>query len=236
LAEPLRTDLGAHRWLTAKREEAYSDWLQWVLTQMATSKMFEVLPAFCPNEYANCKDWFVDREVPILDGKRKLDLVVYAGLAKKPVIVVEIKKGDPIDEEQKLKDYGDWAEHENVPRSNRILLGSGILLGTEEEAAAACSGFMRRGWEDVCIAIRKIAREMCFKDRHRVIVGAMMLAFVGAVEQNLLSIAAPSNKAQAKPFSRDWPRIAKHLRRSLGKETGHANRTHRGGRPETITC
>jgi hypothetical protein len=31
LCDPLLMDLGMHRWLRAEREEAYSDWLHWVL-------------------------------------------------------------------------------------------------------------------------------------------------------------------------------------------------------------
>jgi hypothetical protein len=31
LGEPLLVDFGAHRWLKPQREEAYSDWLAWIL-------------------------------------------------------------------------------------------------------------------------------------------------------------------------------------------------------------
>src|SRR4051812_41890360 len=34
LADPLTLDLGLHRWLAGEREEAYSDWLQWVVQQL----------------------------------------------------------------------------------------------------------------------------------------------------------------------------------------------------------
>src|SRR5438270_6206210 len=31
--DPLEVDFGAHRWLAGDREEAYSDWLQWIIQQ-----------------------------------------------------------------------------------------------------------------------------------------------------------------------------------------------------------
>src|SRR5512147_1009431 len=34
LADPLATDFGAHRWLSSEREEAYSDWLGWIVEQI----------------------------------------------------------------------------------------------------------------------------------------------------------------------------------------------------------
>jgi hypothetical protein len=33
-ADPLWTDFGTHRWLKADREEAYSDWLAWIVENL----------------------------------------------------------------------------------------------------------------------------------------------------------------------------------------------------------
>lgn len=42
--DPLLCDLGLHRWLAKDREEAYSDWLAWVLEQLGdTDAVFRVL-------------------------------------------------------------------------------------------------------------------------------------------------------------------------------------------------
>src|SRR6267378_2290800 len=35
LDDPLTVDLGLHRWMSRDREEAYSDWLAWVITQIS---------------------------------------------------------------------------------------------------------------------------------------------------------------------------------------------------------
>src|SRR5438876_3763644 len=39
LEDPFDLDLGVHRWLAAEREEAYSDWLQWVIEQVKKARL-----------------------------------------------------------------------------------------------------------------------------------------------------------------------------------------------------
>jgi hypothetical protein len=39
LADPLLTDYGVHRWLSGSREEAYSDWLAWILKQVKDPRL-----------------------------------------------------------------------------------------------------------------------------------------------------------------------------------------------------
>jgi hypothetical protein len=34
LGDPLSIDFGVHRWLAGEREEAYSDWLEWIIKQI----------------------------------------------------------------------------------------------------------------------------------------------------------------------------------------------------------
>ena len=36
LKDPFETSLGLHRWLSGEREEAYSDWLAWIIEELAT--------------------------------------------------------------------------------------------------------------------------------------------------------------------------------------------------------
>src|SRR5438270_159785 len=46
--DPLRINLGLHRWLKSGREEAYSDWLQWVVEQIGAPdlvyRLFDLQP------------------------------------------------------------------------------------------------------------------------------------------------------------------------------------------------
>jgi len=71
LADPLAIDFGAHRWLSSGREEAYSDWLEWVLKQSGNARQIlrllgvqdEDLVRECTSEKPDIK-----REYPIKDG------------------------------------------------------------------------------------------------------------------------------------------------------------------------
>jgi hypothetical protein len=202
LGEPLLLDFGVHRWLRREREESYSDWLAWIIDQLPSADhVFQLLGITCPAEYQNCSA-STCREKLILDNKRKLDLVV--ALDKKPRIVVEIKKNAAEDESTKLKDYRKWAIDNDVPYL--------ILLGTATESTDDLAGFQIRQWDEVCVVLRKCSGEIREKQGKKgLLVAAMALAFVGAVEQNLLRFSAPTKGL----FSRDWPRIAEHIRRSV---------------------
>jgi hypothetical protein len=199
LGEPLLIDLGVHRWLRKGREESYSDWLAWIIHQLPSTKtVFQLLRIACPAEYEGCSA-SACREKWILNNKRKLDVVI--SLDGKPLFIVEIKKRMAQDENRKLRDYRKWADENDVPYR--------ILLGKEGEQSDACCGFAIRRWDDLCVALRRFSGEI--RERKGVLVGAMTLAFVGAVEQNLLGFSAPAEGT----FSRDWPRIASHIKRSL---------------------
>lgn len=211
LDEPLRVDFGAHRWLRGKREEAYSDWLEWILKQLRQTEVFKLFGL--PSPVAADEILSIKREFPILTEakiRRRIDMVVF--VRDKPQIVVEIKKAEADDETQKLGDYIAWA------RSNGVPDGYSLLLGTEKETEEDLCGFTPRRWEDLCIHLREMAVEM--GQRKQILTGAMTLAFVGAVEQNLLRFptCAEQTDENQDAFSHDWPVVTRHIRRSLGME------------------
>jgi len=83
LIDPLRTDFAVHRWLANKREEAYSDWLAWVVRQVDKPEL--VFQLFQISPPADLSDWsslapIVEREVPVPAGRKdqsgRLDVVV----------------------------------------------------------------------------------------------------------------------------------------------------------------
>src|SRR5580700_9951677 len=39
LSDPLRLNLGEHRWFSKDREESYSDWLAWILQGMSVTEI-----------------------------------------------------------------------------------------------------------------------------------------------------------------------------------------------------
>ena len=69
LEDPFDVDLGLHRWLEDEREEAYSDWLEWVVRQMPSSKqVFEVFDLSRPRSYLDTTNWrFVANTVSLTD-------------------------------------------------------------------------------------------------------------------------------------------------------------------------
>lgn len=209
LCDPLTVDLGSHRWLREERETAYSDWLAWVIQQLPSTEslffLFDILPT---ENLSRTAEIGTDREVPIQtrSGKtRYLDVLV--SCSKKPQLVIEIKKRNAEDEEQKLEDYCEWADNHDV--LHRILLGTGA--GGEDRFC----GFALRRWDDLCIRLRKLTGQI--HKKRGILVAAMVLAFVGAVEQNLLGFSAPGASTEG-AFSRDWPMMADHIRRFLGTE------------------
>ena len=97
LGEPFDLDLGLHRWLDAEREEAYSDWLEWVVRQAKTAtNIFGLFGIDLPDDLPKDAILHVRREVRVAHGhadhEGRLDLVV--ALGDQVVLVIEVKKGD----------------------------------------------------------------------------------------------------------------------------------------------
>ena len=184
LEDPFDVDLGLHRWLGAEREEAYSDWLEWVVRHMPGPKQVFALFGLAPPETVlQCKEWEVQREWCVPHGhpdhEGRLDLVIR--FSDRAIIVVEVKKGDAGDADTtKQCGYGLWIDEQSYPSKDRVLLAA-----SADEAVY--DGFPFCSWANVCIEMRRCAVEFCKEGR--VMVAAMVLAFVAAVEQNLLGFS-----------------------------------------------
>jgi len=91
LCEPLLADAGLNRWLKKEREEAYSDWLKWILDQLGTAMdVLGVLGISDPEIVAACQSgvFKIDREHHVPGGR--LDLLL--SLDNSAIIIVEVKK------------------------------------------------------------------------------------------------------------------------------------------------
>jgi hypothetical protein len=216
LGDPLLIDFGAHRWLKGDREEAYSDWLAWIVAQLKEPKL--VLPIFGikdTNVLSRCTQArFLppEREKSVQDGERRLDLVIrYEGTL---LIVVEVKVTGADDAyTAKQADYMKWIDEQPEPKPNKYP----VLLATEADFQEY-DGFRPLRWADLCIKLRKLVPDLYAS---RPVVAAMILAFAGAVEQNLLGFGcSPMIKGK-----RGSPKMVDHLRRSLQKEESDGNRT-----------
>jgi hypothetical protein len=210
LEDPFDIDLGLHRWLSADREEAYSDWLEWVIRNTASPE--EVFDLFGlpkpPPEVIACRKFEVRRELCVPHGHEsqegRLDLVIRFG--DKAIIVVEVKKGDAdCADTIKHGGYGQWLADQNYP------LKHAILLATDAEDEDY-SDFTFISWSRVCIGMRRLAVHHCKK--HRMVTAAMTLAFVAAVEQNLLGFSAGVVKEVCKGSTVLFnPMVVAHLER-----------------------
>lgn len=195
LTDPLSLDLGLHRWLAADREEAYSDWLAWAVQQLTNPR--DVFNLFGVDAPPGCESWGapeVVREHPVPAGHEdrsgRLDLVVrYAGRA---LLVVEVKLGSADDADTAKQDgYAKWIKAQPEPfRKSR-------LLATDAEELQSEGDFEFVPWEHVCQRFRRLALKHIAEKRASV--AALTLAFVAAVEQNLLGLRAPTDSAFVNP-------------------------------------
>jgi hypothetical protein len=183
LQDPLLTDLGVHRWLG--RETSYSDWLAWVLERLPTRSVLDVLgvqPPFDPNSAGRVA---VYREYP-LDG-RFIDLLVHFDAQPQYAIGVEIKTWD--EQYEKQSDYFRSLQA-------RYADPACVLIALREDLGKDVFGFSPRSWSKVAFVLREqIAEYVQGSATRNIIVAAMMLGFVAAVEQNLLELpAGPPSK------------------------------------------
>ena len=181
LSEPFVDDYGTHRWLRGDREEAYSDWLAWILERLGTgNRILAVLGA--PRTEASwgnlearvVREYIV--EAGHVDQAGRVDIQLT--FEDQAVIWIEVKvtSADVADME-KNAGYSSSQAIRCEPHKARFAIATRGLLGVYD-------GFEFRSWLTICTGLRSAAIE--FRDEGAVSAAAMTLAFVGAVEQNLL--------------------------------------------------
>ncbi|MGE5645068.1 MAG: hypothetical protein ACM336_04685 [Acidobacteriota bacterium] len=207
LGDPLQS-LGfqKHRWLGPHREEAYSDWLEWIFAQLQPRQTLAALGITDAETLEACTDaqCTAQRELVVPEGHEgsggRLDLVIRFG--GRVLIVVEVKRnGAEGSDLGKQKGYQKWIDRQPERWKHNILL---VTEATGEEYDGE---FRPRTWADLCIELRRAAISFCKKSPP--MIAAMILAFVGAVEQCLLGFAANAAGGQAIEFQS--PRIADYL-------------------------
>lgn len=186
LEDPFSTDFGLHRWLRNSREEIYSDWLAWILQGFDNAaEVFQIFGL----EVADSRGWSsatITREVPIPEGR--LDIVLrWPG---KALLVLEVKVTDEESADTKKQNgYRNWMEMQRGERWKEAL-----LLTLDANSGDSEGGFQRRDWRTICVKLRSLAARTLVatadgnsvRKRPSVVRAALLLAFVGAVEQNLL--------------------------------------------------
>jgi hypothetical protein len=209
LCDPLAANLGLNRWLAAEREEAYSDWLAWVLQQLTPAQLLSLFdiqlnlqsldPLLAP---------IVRREVRILDGCRRLDIEVAFGHDMLLVIEVKIVPEQESDT-RKNKEYKRWIDSQKYKNKKQVLLAREISYKYRE---ALPGGFAPVLWDDFCIRLRRMLMDPNFRAGKGLTITALMVAFIGAVEEILLAFASPDSDYGRSPR---YASTAEHLKKAL---------------------
>lgn len=197
LADPLRLTLTDHRWFDPKRvrEEHYSDWLCWLLAHLDFTEQILSLFALEGTDFGAAvrtrRGVSIRREecIPVLDGgKKRPDLVVRFDGGCILLVEVKIQSLDQAGGRDSLPLYLKWLETEQPdPQSRRAVL----LLQSQDESVPA--GWTTRFWGDIALALRRLACGLRDAKPAGLVRSAIMLAFAGAVEQNLLSLSGSTS-------------------------------------------
>jgi hypothetical protein len=208
LHDPLLTDFGLHRWLGGQREEAYSDWFAWILEQLTTQDVVSLLRMenYDVVSGATLRSPVSEREVWVLEGTvgRTGRVDILLRLSRTVLLLLELKLGPPSAEE---KQQG-YLQSSGAFRP-------GILIARAMDSEAEEAGFIVRSWAGICSRLRQIAARIVL-EKEKQVLAALVLAFAGAVEQNILDFNAASlrsiNKRQRTLMPREKVEsIRKHL-------------------------
>lgn len=212
LCDPLHADAGLNRWLRPAREEVYSDWLEWILTQIKRPELIlKVLKIGRPAliKAVRAQEMTVHREHVISGGR--LDLVLHFGQQALIVIEVKTEPGEPTNTGKQIG-YQTWIEQQKGYRCKHSVLLA-VDFGGDEDY----HGFTPLYWADFCIELRSLLPGI--QRRLGNVKAAMMIAFVGAVETNLLRLVSPEkgNTVRHLFYSSTRLYLQKSLRRSHAK-------------------
>lgn len=197
LGEPLKLNLGTHRWLSADREESYSDWLAWILQGMSGSEILTLfsLSDKCAGDMSGPAE-YVRREVWRDEDRTDIE-VSFGG---EGFLLIEVKVKDVGTEIPfQLRRYAN-----KLSGQHNLLL---VLLGTEapEPDVEQC-GFKFVRWDALCQRLRSHANRVLKEEAREgkletensdMLRAAAVLIFCGAAEQNLLGFSSEPRRFRA---------------------------------------
>ncbi len=182
-------DFTEHRWVAGHREEAYSDWLAWIIANLNAESVLRVFGVADQPiaKHAAGRKVTVARESLVANGhdgsRGRLDLKI--DFEDQAILVVEVKLTDAeVADTVKNEGYRRSVEAAHAPSAYVI-----VVSAAEDEDY---SGFRPRLWSDVCIELRLAALQL-FRDKEQVLLPGMLLSFAAAVEQNLLELSPRRN-------------------------------------------
>jgi hypothetical protein len=191
LGEPLTHDFALHRWLVRAREEAYSDWLQWLFANMTGGELCRVLglPTLLqPPCDVLTEHLVVDREVWVARGHKnqsgRLDILVQ--IRDQAVIAIEVKPGVVSSNERHvMKHKGYFESIENDPRFARFTKTYVLLASKSDEGEVF--HFKVRTYDVLCRNIRRLAIQ--WMKCQKPFMAAMALTVAATIETNWLRMS-----------------------------------------------
>jgi len=185
VGEPLRMTFPLQRWLAPDREEAYSDWLAWILAELRSFRhLGYILAGENVEELTAAGQWYsVEREVWVPAGhpgrSGRVDCVIRDGNEAVMLLEVKVVPAESADL-GKNRGYKEWLDSQPAP------LRKAYLVATAGDKRLYEGGFELVTWGEVCGRLRRLLPELVAEGR--LVLAALTGAFVGAVEQNLLGI------------------------------------------------
>jgi hypothetical protein len=188
LRDPLRLNVGTHRWLSSDREESYSDWLAWILqgieSTTAILRLFGLEGLADPDSLGKveevCREQFSDFG--------RTDVEVHFG--NRGLFLVEVKVRPPTDNlASQLRRYRDRTARLQV----KVRLFALLAL---TEPGEQIDPFVFTSWRAFCQRLRNYANQLKNVDILR---AAGIVIFCGAVEQNLLGLSEQPKRFRAAP-------------------------------------
>lgn len=212
LCDPLLADAGLNRWLKKEREEAYSDWLAWIFEQLdkavGAAGVLKVLGIDEPTIPLNEHTHFAQPERERIITAGRLDIVLTLG--ELALIVIEVKKySAESSDTAKQAGYYEWLQSQQVTHRMALLLTSDAAEEKYEEFSVLL-------WADVCIWLRRMLPELAISLGP--VKAAMFVAFISAVETNILDLVAPEPDDTVERLF--YAKSIEHLRRYL-EDDGH---------------
>ena len=183
-SDPFSVDFGLHRWLSLAREEAYSSWLAWILEQLKTSDcverifMVKLKAHFSGQVSCGLEEWVSEGH---MGQSGRIDILISVGGSR--ALVLEVKVGDA--------DYDDTGKQTGYAKSfgKRV---QKILLARSGEKGRYEGGFVLRRWDQICVNLRRLVPELELNHIQK----ALILAFVGAVEQNIAGLSSNTKQIE----------------------------------------
>ena len=135
-------------------------------------------------------------------------MILLLTLDKSVMVIVEVKKySAETADTAKQAGYYEWLERQKGFRQRRA------FLLAPDAAEEKYENFSRLLWADVCLRLRQLLPDLV--TRIGSVKSAMFVAFISAVEMNLLGLVAPTRETDAVErlsYARTVEHIEKHLR------------------------